>query len=520
MIPSRWVSYTMDDVYGRNAADSGGFTRYDPWLENSPHGLGTGGLTHATAPPDGSTVDILLVERVVSEMLEAPFDEHVQYRGCWTLCTLVTHYQGGKNVLCAGGVEAVLGAMRAHRFNDAIQREALGMLEGIHNGFGLNHETEAARWILDIRDSGDTILSAMKTHQENLKIQHHGVGVFRMLQRVAMGDTTERDREIIEAVVAAMNTAPVDVRSEIAGRRRVRRVLEGRCVNLLASYAQAYNRSQMIWNWGGVALVIRCMFKHGSRGGMLLLDGCEVLGKVARLSLCIAEEVVSQGGVEAVLYAGNNIERSYYNDLVEWALAGLAATQMGVDVMLANGTVEIVVAGMKMCAPRIIQSLDKLDSSCLVLDKIACEPAGREVIVKTGGIGVALDVLRWTRELDLTTDESDRWLLPGKNRVMTAVCRLLVRFTDHEEAMMCIINKNGGTHVLTHLDSHGVEGLALLASRVLQGVRDTRARIHEKNISFVKGMYREDALPASMNPDLMRKILGFAGPDQASRTPM
>ncbi|KAJ1464320.1 hypothetical protein T484DRAFT_1869835 [Baffinella frigidus] len=130
------------DAPGRQEDVGTGFTVYDPWLEDSPYDHVLHELTHATRPLDGSTVDISLVQRVVAEMLESPLSEHVQYRGCFTLCVFVTHYNGGENVLYNGGVEAVgVDAMLANGVVEIVNGMEAVMEEG-----GIGVALDALRW--------------------------------------------------------------------------------------------------------------------------------------------------------------------------------------------------------------------------------------------------------------------------------------------------------------------------------------------------------------------------------------
>ncbi|KAJ1467134.1 hypothetical protein T484DRAFT_1859768 [Baffinella frigidus] len=165
--------------------ESAGFVAYDPWLEDSPHNHVLGDLTYATAPSPGSTVDLPLVQSVVAEMLAAPCDAHVQYRGCRTLGIFAYHYKGNSHVRCAGGVEAVLNAMRTCLRNESVQMEALKMFVKVAGSADVNGKEDLACRIINFEYDVGNILFAMRMYPKHVAIQLNGVKLIKVfsLQR-------------------------------------------------------------------------------------------------------------------------------------------------------------------------------------------------------------------------------------------------------------------------------------------------------------------------------------------------
>jgi hypothetical protein len=187
---------------------------------------------------------------------------------------------------------------------------------------------------------------------------------------------------------------------------------------------------------------------------------------------------------------------------------------------VAIGGVKILVDRMRMWqarqqARRMHWEQHNLSQSCQALAIIARTQGGMDAVMEEGGIEVALDMFRSILGHENGVPDDD----PGDEQrhreaasLLTA-SRLLEKFIEDQEATMRIID-HGGVSILQDLlnGSQRDEELVLSVTAVLQGVHDTRVRIREKNMSFAKGIYREQALNGSLKPDLVKKILMYADP--------
>ncbi|KAJ1468570.1 hypothetical protein T484DRAFT_1755040 [Baffinella frigidus] len=469
----------MDDV-SENAGVSSGFTGYNPWQVDSPHDLVLGELTHANRPPDGSTVDLRLVERVVAEMLAAPYDEHVQNRGCWTLCAFVAHYKGSVNVLHAGGVEAVVCAMRDHPGNVAIHEEALEMLVGVPTDFYANGtKADLARRLCDGRDGIQTILHSIHMHTENLSILQFGVQAIQVIMSHHTAAISLIECGAIRVVVDTMNTALQRVHGDAVPLRGERRMIVRGCIAVLSRWTSEKRATRvLLWEHETVVPVVLAMMatKPDDKWGVLR-DGCTILGWLAKGDRYIANDIALHGGVQAVARAGLSIP--LWDDLFEWTLGALAANEACMCAIVACGGLRTVIARLQMWHTRNLRGdLLRITKGCGIVANVASTPGGLDAVIEEGGVELMLGIIQGcvqhgTCEESGETGDACTVL---KNHVYFSTCRVLEKLAGHDEANMRII-ETGGVSILQEVLENSQENaeLARLVSGVLRVVHDTRA---------------------------------------------
>jgi hypothetical protein len=292
----------------------------------------------------------------------------------------------------------------------------------------------------------------------------------------------------------------------------------------------------LVWQHGGASSVIRVMLSRPQQRCSILRVGCEILACLSDGRPHVSQDIALEGGVRAVVYAAPFIPHRDQEE--ERALAGFATTDIGVGAIVAQGGLHLLISKLQMwitgwectdldqwtCeqmhAYRDIDTSFNLEITCNVLARVARTPLGMDAIVKEGGIRLVLDVMRLcvlTHTRIAYDGSSVTMSQETKNGLQTTLCDLLVMFSDHEDAIMCVID-NGGVAVLLDVqkDSHGDGGIEFAVSRILRGVHDVKARIIQKNMAFAYAMYRRG--PASdITPDIMRKIQRFAAPGTGVR---
>jgi hypothetical protein len=497
--------------------ESDGFVAYDPWLEDSPH-------NHVLTD---LTVDLPLVQSVVAGMLAAPFDAHVQYRGCRTLGIFAYHYKGNSHVRCAGGVEAVLNAMRTCLRNESVQMEALKMFVKLAGSADGNGKEDLACRMMNFEDDVGNILFAMRMYPKHVAIQLNGVKLIKVFSLLLDTEHAFINAGPIDVVLRALKTASERGSGGVAWCSRDRHKIRSVCMHMLSHWTVKGSPVLMegspatlesLWKNGAVALVVRLMLATKSNQSEILGNGVNILYMLAQHDPAITEDVALRGGVEAVIHAWKADAYSPFS--LELTLELLATSEVGVGEIVAIGGVKILVDRMRTFkAMYFMYSQAALFHSCAILAVIASTQRGMDVVVEEGGIEVTLDMIRLilNRDEDVPHDYPPWYIL--RERLLRDASLMLEKFIEHEEATRRIID-HGGVSILQDVlnVSHGGEELMFSVTKVLRGVHDTRALIREKNMSFAKGMHREQALNSSLKPDLVKKILKYAYPRAGVRT--
>ena len=314
-------------------------------------------------------------------------------------------------------------------------------------------------------------------------------------------------------------------------------MIEMRCFSILKKWVLQNEAIQvLVWQQGGASSIIRVMLNRPQQRCNILRTGCTILACLSEGCPHVSQDVALEGGVRAVVYAAPFIPHRDQEE--ERALAGFATTDIGVGAIVAQGGLHLLISKLQMwitgweCTDlerwtceqmhtyRDIDTSFNLEITCNVLARVARTPLGMDAIVKEGGILLVLDVMRLCvlTHTRIAYDGSSVTMSQEiKNGLQTTLCDLLVMFSDHEDAIMCVID-NGGVAVLLDVqkDSHGVRRVEFAVSRILRGVHDVKTRIIQKNMSFANAMYRGG--PASgIPPDIMRKIQKSAAPGTGVR---
>jgi hypothetical protein len=137
----------------------------------------------------------------------------VQERGCWALESLV--YSNAENwtrAWAAGGVEAVVAAMRAHASDARVQERGCWALESLVYSNAENRTRAGAA------GGVEAVVAAMRAHASDARVQEHGCWALRNLG----SNNAENKKRAgaaggVEAVVAAMRAHASDARVQERG---------------------------------------------------------------------------------------------------------------------------------------------------------------------------------------------------------------------------------------------------------------------------------------------------------------
>lgn len=207
----------------------------------------------------------------------------MQLHGCSVIRSLSADQSNKGRVSAAGGMEAVVMAMRAHPANSAVQEAACGALKSLAASEEIRSKPFCSRAI-------EAVVVALKAHQ-GAKLAEEACGAVCNLAVNNPGNKQSiADAGGIDAVVTAMRA-----HLQLTG------VQEAACAALWSMASDSEENQRLIVDAGGITAVINAMNAHPQVVEVQMV-GCAALRNLAELEE--NEEVVaSAGGIEAVLQA-------------------------------------------------------------------------------------------------------------------------------------------------------------------------------------------------------------------------
>mmetsp|Transcript_65616 Transcript_65616/g.181170 ORF Transcript_65616/g.181170 Transcript_65616/m.181170 type:complete len:533 (-) Transcript_65616:124-1722(-) len=251
------------------------------------------------------------LERVVKAMRDERTSSDAQIRGALALAFVAYRSDRGREaVVDAGGVEALVAAMKAHQGDTKVQEQCCGTLGNIAAG-------EAPECQDTIVEAGaiKQLVEAMNRNQDSPNVQE---GAMRTMANVAVGQASRKDDVIgagaLEAIVRAMDKHKARAEVVEAGARVLATVAFG-----------SDKRKDDVIAMGGTAAVVHAMKAHVDNEDVQE-SGCICLVDLSAGGGSRTESVFTAGGVDCIVAAlethPDHEQVQEYGLLALWNVAG------------------------------------------------------------------------------------------------------------------------------------------------------------------------------------------------------
>ena len=294
---------------------------------------------------------------------------YVQEWGCNIIQSVVwvsLSYQ--EKILSAGGVTAVLRAMRAFPENEGVQSACCRALQHISIT-----NTHCAKTIL-AEGSIECIVETMRVHFQNEGVQHAGCAALRAL---ANSKATKREIVSVGGVNAILSAMRGHIDTESIQKQACAAI---RNIAYMSSARKMADVSQCVEG------IVAAMRAHAHDGGVQQ-QGCAAMVNLTHKSASNVRKIVEAGGVQVVAEA-----MTRHIDLAQVRQAGsavfwnLAVNREMKRAVASEDAIDALLNVMRMYPRHVHLTLNACGALWYLAHK--CDDIKRDII-RLGGIGVA-----------------------------------------------------------------------------------------------------------------------------------
>lgn len=195
------------------------------------------------------------------------------------------------NSAASVGIDSILSGMRRHRDNDRVQRYGCGALQKLAS------QSETNRALISNAGGVLDILTAMERHRDRASIQECGCLALSSLSKAANGNAFIAQHNGIETILCAM-------RAHLAHEA----VQKNACLVLLGLACSSANHNTTIARLGGIEDIMAAMSCH--RGNSAIREyGSAALWSLAYMNSQNGAAIEKAGGLEAIFEALNSTDK-------------------------------------------------------------------------------------------------------------------------------------------------------------------------------------------------------------------